>query len=267
MVTSILVPLDGSALAEAALEPARDLAAAFGAPLVLFRACWTASGETLTELERLADKLDGVAAGSLVGHGFADTAIARAMADRPDGIVCMSTRGHTGAGALLLGSVAEDVLASVACPVVLVGPACAPHALARPDGPVVVGFDGSERAAATAAVAADWARTLGGEVHLVTVVHRDGERVGALEARSVQARAHQLVEELQAGGVAARSAFPQHVDPARGLTHYARDRHAALLAVPSPERSASGIGHAVLGEVALRIVRHAPAPVLVAPAR
>jgi nucleotide-binding universal stress UspA family protein len=80
----------------------------------------------------------------------------------------------------------------------------------------------------------------------------------------VRALAEQRVAELRAAGVTARTSAVSDVDPARGITRRAEATGAALVAV-ARHRGHAGLGRAVLGPVALRVVRHAPAPVLVGP--
>jgi nucleotide-binding universal stress UspA family protein len=261
-VTSIFVPLDGSSLAETALGPAHDLAVAFDVPLVLFRACFSDTDAALDELEALAGKTGSHRTEVVIGQGFAAPAIVRAVAARPGAVVCMSTRGHTGAGAALLGGVAEEVLTTVRRPVVLVGPECSPLALTtRSEGCVVLCFDGSPGAEALVPVVHAWARALHLEVHVVAVVHHDGDRVSDGPAAPVRLRAREIVAELRAVDIEARVAFPTDANPARGLTRYADEQGASLaLIAPSRERGAL---HATVGSVALRVARHATVPVLV----
>jgi nucleotide-binding universal stress UspA family protein len=215
------------------------------------------------ELQALVDKLGEHPSTTVVEQGFAAHVIARALGDRPGGVVCMSTRGHTGVGAALLGSVAEEVLSITPGSVVLVGPACDPLGLAQRRGAaLVVGYDGSPESDALVPVTAEWARLLGLEMHLVAVVHHDGLQVGDEPATPVRGRAHELVDDLNTQGLPARSAFPHHVDPARGLIRYAEEQHTTLIAVASRGHHA-GLFEGALGEVGLRVVRHAAAPVLI----
>jgi nucleotide-binding universal stress UspA family protein len=263
MVASILVPLDGSTISEAALGPAHSLAAAFDVPLILFRACWSDAGEARDELQELAEKVAGHPAGIAVGHGFAGPAIIRELTGHPGSVACMTTRGHTGAGALLRGSVAGEVITGAPGPVVLIGPECSPLALNAPSGgTLVLGYDGSDAATALVPTVAEWALALDLEVHLVTVVHDHGEKVDDLPSPPVRARATELADALREAGVAARTAFPEDRDAADALIAYADEQHAVLIAA-APARHAHDLSHAVLGSTALRVVRHATVPVLV----
>ena len=161
---------------------------------------------------------------------------------------------------------AQEVLNRTACPVVLVGPDCSPLALTeterRTEAALVLCFDGSPASEATVPLAREWAGALGLVAHVVAVTHHDGSRVGDRDAAPVRARALQLVDELRAQGIDARAAFPDCADAAHGLGRYVDEQPAAL--VVTAARRQDGIAHAVLGPVALRLVRHAAVPVLVA---
>lgn len=139
----ILVPLDGSPLAETALPHARRLAQQFGASLDLagivdqtivaavdqgvqvgdYPAMLRA--ETWTYLERRANELRNDAAvvdvHALVGVPSA--AICQLADDLHSDVIVMATHGRGGVARLLLGSVALHVLQQTRVPVLLVQPA------------------------------------------------------------------------------------------------------------------------------------------------
>jgi nucleotide-binding universal stress UspA family protein len=131
----ILVPLDGSALAEAALGPAMELARPSGATLLLVRTAETSvfPGADLVEaqvdvvreaegyLARVADRLrrDGLHAEPSVWYGPAAAGIVEAARRRSADLIVMSTHGRSGLGRLILGSVAESVLRGTATPILL----------------------------------------------------------------------------------------------------------------------------------------------------
>jgi nucleotide-binding universal stress UspA family protein len=136
-VKTILVPLDGSALAQAALPPAVDLARERGAKLVLVRA---AEAHTLPMAdpiegqvkavrraeEYLAAIRDGVAEAGVhdvdvsVWYGPPAEAIVEAARFRHADLIVMSTHGRSGLGRLMLGSVAESVLRATPVPILLI---------------------------------------------------------------------------------------------------------------------------------------------------
>ncbi|HEV8585846.1 MAG TPA: universal stress protein [Methylomirabilota bacterium] len=143
----VLVPLDGSRLAEGALATALGLARE-GAALVLLRAV-EAHGTPFADpaaaqvaaIREAEDYLAGVAArlrdaGALevetsVWYGPPAEAIADAARYRKADLIVMSTHGRSGLGRLVLGSVAESVLRSTSTPILLLRPAAPAPAAAR----------------------------------------------------------------------------------------------------------------------------------------
>ena len=155
-VNRVLVPLDGSPLAEAALTWAVSLTRK-GGTVVLLRAAEAPTRnadpiETQLEAIRTAEAyLAGVAAhvkelgvsnvDTSVWYGPAVESIVDAARYRNAELIVMSTHGRSGLGRLVMGSVAESVLRSTTTPILLVrspqaaaaaaSAAAAPAAIAR----------------------------------------------------------------------------------------------------------------------------------------
>jgi nucleotide-binding universal stress UspA family protein len=144
-VSTVLVPLDGSPLAEGALPRASEIAAESGARLVLLRAveASTILGTDRVELEvrmvrEAEDYLAGVSAratalgaravSTSVWYGPPAWAIAEAVRLYRVDLVVMTSHGRSGLGRLVLGSVAETVLRSTRTPILLLRDAKAPIA-------------------------------------------------------------------------------------------------------------------------------------------
>jgi nucleotide-binding universal stress UspA family protein len=140
----IVVPLDGSYLAERALGHARELARCTGAPLHLVRVV------DLTRLERVGTSdfgmtgtgieqaiaqedrtarhylvqaeatigAEGMAATSEVRHGLAARELVAAV--RPDDLIVMTSHGRGGLSGSYHGSVAEEVLRRSPAPVLVI---------------------------------------------------------------------------------------------------------------------------------------------------
>jgi nucleotide-binding universal stress UspA family protein len=142
-LSTILVPLDGSVIAEAALTPAVDLARTSGAKLVLLRAAEAHTGpltdpvEAQVHVMREAEeylagaqarvKAAGVAAVELSAwYGPPAEAIVEAARHRHADLIVMSSHGRSGLGRLVLGSVAETVLRGTRVPILLIRPGEAP---------------------------------------------------------------------------------------------------------------------------------------------
>src|SRR5438067_4959428 len=120
----ILVPLDGSELAERALPFARSLAHLVGGNLILARvadgrrpagdpvkAQIEAAAEAEAYLECLADdRQAGYVAERSLPYGDPATEIARLAGERSVDLIVMSTHGRDGLGRALLGSVADTLV-------------------------------------------------------------------------------------------------------------------------------------------------------------
>jgi nucleotide-binding universal stress UspA family protein len=142
-VKTILVPLDGSIVAEAALTPAVDLAREAGARLVLLRA---AQAHTLPMADPIEAQVDvmreaqeylAAARARVTAAGVRDVeisawygpaveAIVEAARYRHADLIVMSSHGRSGMSRLVLGSVAESVLRATAVPILLIRPDGAP---------------------------------------------------------------------------------------------------------------------------------------------
>ena len=138
-ITRILVPLDGSVLAERALEPARQLAAAFHAELLLLRV-WQdpvyseVPEAVLDEMERQARRAaEGYMKAAVLkakdwnvsvnaeSHlGPVAERIVETAKERSAGLIVMSSHGRSGLGRWVMGSVTDRVLAASPVPVLLI---------------------------------------------------------------------------------------------------------------------------------------------------
>ena len=146
----IMVPMDGSMLAEAALSTACDLAARDGATISLLRAAEAmprpgadaveAQATAVREAEeylaavvrRLADK--GIKrVEPHVWYGPAAAAIVEAASAQKADLIVMCTHGRSGLGRLVLGSVAESVLRGTTTPILIVRADRAPLDVPRGD--------------------------------------------------------------------------------------------------------------------------------------
>ncbi len=146
---SILVPLDGSVFGEAALPCATELARTSGAQVVLMQAVTPHHLEIdLAEtrsprLARLSEEYmehaaaaarsylagvqkrlseSGLAVRTVVEEGQAAEAILACARNNAADMIALSTRGRSGIGVLVMGSVANKVLHSAEVPVLLVKP-------------------------------------------------------------------------------------------------------------------------------------------------
>jgi len=138
----ILVPLDGSERAEAALAPALEMVQA-GSSLILMRAADPrilpgmdvidaqihAVREANEYLAGVKEKLEKTGVKQIETHvwyGPAAPAIVEAARVQKIDLIVMSTHGRSGFGRLIFGSVAESVLRGTRAPILVVRPTGAP---------------------------------------------------------------------------------------------------------------------------------------------
>ncbi len=200
MFSRILVPLDGSRLAEAALSPARSLALRFGSELVLLHVLEKGAparvhgephlmeeGEAGQYLAGLAARLerDGVRVGWHVHEvpvGDVAGGIATHTSELGADLVCLATHGRGGLKRILVGTIAQQVIATGSGPVLVVHPG-----RGRPEfspRSILVPLDGSPTHEASLPFARGLASAYGALVHLVRVVPRAGQVGG--EARAAR---------------------------------------------------------------------------------
>jgi nucleotide-binding universal stress UspA family protein len=295
MFGTILVPLDGSDLAERALPYAVRLAAAGNGGLVLVRVALAPAPVRLDGADWEQQQLDAVKEAEAYlttvgaklrprvpvkwsapyGRAAHETleAITRVAADA----VVMATHGRTGLAHLLYGSVAEAVLAKSPVPVFLAH-ARAGDATAPPANPstacAAVPLDGSVFAEAALETAADLVGQTG-ELVLVCVVERPTEvtrdefgRVLAYldqqeEARMCDARVYlaRLATQLKEQCPRIRTRVEVRLgEPAKEIVAAAADNAADVVVMSTHGRT--GVRRAVFGSVAGAVLRTASIPVL-----
>ncbi len=150
MFQKILVPLDGSAPAEKALDLALDMARCYGGEVTVLqvleealdvgaaaiaRAASMATGSTDQAMGIMRQQAEaylrevvhkrqdsGVPIRTVVTSGVAVNSILRFAGEHQNDLIVMATHGRTGLSRLAFGSVTEDVLRQAVCPVVVVRP-------------------------------------------------------------------------------------------------------------------------------------------------
>lgn len=264
-VDQVIVPLDRSSRAEAAVPVGRAFAAAFHAGLHLVHVTWDHDpAECEAYLGSVAGALGDEHVATSVLHGWPVPAIAELAGALGDEVlVCLAAHARTGAGAVLLGSVADELLGAVTAPMAVIGPQVEPSSV--PPGlagaTVLVCSDGSDVSASIAPLVVEWAGALDLDVQVVMVLHRDGTFLGNVDATRPKAGAHQLVDQLASAGVRAELVLLDGLDPARAIAAHAAAVGAGFV-VTSTHGAGGGPLRAVLGSVALRTVRHSPCPVV-----
>lgn len=282
MYSKIIVPLDGSPLAEQVLSYVRLLAEAQSVPVELLRV--TDEGEpppSGTEdagalyLKKIATQyFSGAARTATEGGSPATVIVDRAKSDHSC-LIAMATHGMSGMRRWLLGSVAAKVAQAAANPLLLVRPGdrepTTPVALKT----VFVPLDGSALGEKVLPHVTALGKTMNLEVHLVRVyklpvnayVVADGVLAqGPAQFREpLRAEAETYLEakaeQLRANGVARVTATALEGDPADEINGIARTTPNSLIAMSTHGRS--GIGRWVLGSVTEKVIQHSRDPVLV----
>ncbi len=293
MFARLLVPLDGSRLAESALPAAAALAGRLGARVVLLHVLETGPPPTVhgdrhvrtdTEARAYLDgavqwmAARGVAAEAVVCPevgGVAATIARQAEAAGAD-LIVLTSHGRSGVRGLLYGRVAQQVLQRGRTPVLLLPPSERGREAAFGCRHVLVPLDGSEAAETAVEPAVRVAAACGADLLLVWVVPTvetiSGERAAAarlmptaaaalldVEAREATNYLEGVASRVQAAGVAARAAV-ERGEPVQVLLDTAARQGADLIVMATHGRS--GVSALWAGSVASRVVGAGQRPVL-----
>jgi nucleotide-binding universal stress UspA family protein len=284
MLKTIVVPLDGSQLAERALSLATALSVPTAARLVLVRVFASeppseAAAPFGTYLEKAAADLRGrafsVEIASVTSHHVAE-AIGAAAEQHQAELIVMTTHGRTGPARWALGSVAETLVKTSRLPLLLQR-AWDPERRASllADHPrLLVTVDGSRFAEAALPAALTLADDLDAEILLVRVEPTSPDVLRAEEdvAASMDAEAYQplvvVQDYLQSLAVRLRQEWPSLTintrvecgDPATAIVAATEDSAAALVVMATHGRT--GLQRAALGSVAHHVLQHGRAPLL-----
>ncbi len=184
----LLVPLDGSRLAESVLPAVQRIAIACGAEVTLMHIREARPPASIHGERHLADPneagvyLESVAellrrTGVLVSwhvHESREGDVAASILQHADefqpDLVVLCTHGHGGVRDVLFGSIAQQVLQRGRWPVLVVEPQADGSAPAFDPQRIVMPVEGSERHPAPLELGARLACALGSELHLVMVV-------------------------------------------------------------------------------------------------
>jgi nucleotide-binding universal stress UspA family protein len=187
-IRHLIVPLDGTRLAEAALPITRQLAQKLSVPVTLVHLIERNPPHQIhgqhhlsnpEEAERYLTELgrrffsDGPRVTQHV-HATEITDVPRAIAEHAtelgSDLVVMCTHGQIGLRKLLFGSIAQKVAASSAVPVLLIRPGEGGAAPVLNDRPLLVLLDDTSFDGQSLPLAAALAKLCGGRLHLVVVV-------------------------------------------------------------------------------------------------
>ncbi|HZD11831.1 MAG TPA: universal stress protein [Candidatus Binatia bacterium] len=212
MFEKLLVPLDGSLLAECVLPHVKSTAKAFAAEVVLLRVVEGANGATTlpadplayqmrkveakASLERVRYALQdaGIETREVILEGVAADRITEYARANDFDLLILSTHGSSGLEPWRAGSVAQKVIERAKTSILLVRAFQEPvhHATLQRYGRVMVSLDGSQRAEAALAPAVALAERANAELVLAHVVLKPS----CFPYMSCPAESRALVEEL-----------------------------------------------------------------------
>jgi nucleotide-binding universal stress UspA family protein len=268
MTTKILVPLDGSPLAEQVLAQVRRVLRREDAEVVLLQVVPDDAGALAvgrTYLERLREELraQGAQAVSRVVTGDPAAKILEVAQELSVSLIAMSTHGRSGLSRAVRGSVAERVLRHASRPLLLVTPRVKPEgelAIRR----ILVPLDGSERSAEVLPIATSLAKLYGAELILfysielavmldpivsATPLITEAEATGLLE-----------IHRRRVTGVPTRTRVAMG-PAAQMILEVASQEHVDLIAMTTHGRS--GISRWFYGSTAEQVTRHTSIPLLI----
>lgn len=280
MLSTILVPLDGSALAERAVPFAARLAGPAHARLVLVYAgrkltvsvIHAGGGQALAasppdveevpevNLNPVLEKLHqrGIPVETRISDGEAGHVILATAGDVKADLIAMSTHGRSGLGRWLYGSVADEVMRRSPVPVLLVP---ATSDVSWPSGQslrILVPLDGSDVSREAIVPACELARGLDADLHLLRVVEPPHYLLDA-EMTAAQWYLKAIAADLRAGGQRV-SVEVTSGSPVMAIAAAAREQRVDLIAMVT--HGSGGIARLVLGSVATGILQRAGVPLL-----
>jgi nucleotide-binding universal stress UspA family protein len=253
----ILIPLDTSANAEAALPIARALAASTNAVLNLVAVSTDIepgqTRELYAYLEDIAalERVFGFQVRTTLRIGDPGEAILQLERELNVDLIVMATHGRSGLGRLLLGSVADRVTHSSRTPVVVLRPG--EHSI-KPWQTILVPIDGTPGGALALAIGVPVARACNARIVLL--------QASASDLMAAETSANRLAARLRRVGLQAegRGALGP---PSAVIVASADEVDADLIVMSTHGRQ--GPLRSVLGSVADDVVRNSQRPVLIVP--
>jgi len=285
----IMVPLDGSELAERALAPAITIAQAMDASLVLFRAVplmaeLTGSDQTDiekaggTETDYLRSVLGQAASVGVEGctqlsiwQPAAEAIIACAKESEAD-LIVMSSHGRSGRSRWVFGSVAEKVLRRAPCHVMVIRAQAETDPFTRQR--ILVPLDGSPLAEEALPPAVSLAAATDAELLLLRVIESGKAAIARVDRKvlygNIEIRGREKAEPYLQN---VRDSLAEHYSSvkmavvagpvAETIVDYAEEPQAGLIVMSSHGRS--GLSRWLYGSIAEKVLHGAGCATLVIP--
>jgi nucleotide-binding universal stress UspA family protein len=290
MYERILVPLDGSRAAEIALPYAEEIAAKFGAEIILTSVSESAAVETdhlyHSYLERIAEQVqrqlkdwgakEGAKVKSEVLLGKPAREILWYADENNVSLITMASRGRSSRGPWLLGNIAAKVLRATGKPALLIRTPADKAALQQRSlvRRILVPLDGSKLGEMALPYAEALAQVLGGELVLFQAfipptlqAAYEGHRVSSTTLKEAEEYMREsamnyldsLRKTFQEKGLTTLSVV-RSGSPADQILEYAEANRIDLIAMSTHGRS--GIGRWVLGSVTDKVLHAGDTAVL-----
>lgn len=286
MIQTILVPLDGSPLAESILPAVQRIAHLSGAALRLVHVAEPPHGQPAAAaaheqeirryLDTVAERLTAAGLSVTIEVLAGEPAESIIQAGQGVELIAMGTHGRSGIGRWVYGSVADKVLRGASAPVLLVRARAEGPVPGEPPRAIVVPLDGSDLAEHALPLASMLSREASVPLVLVQSVYWSelGVTGGfpdgygtlmsaeiAIEAAEAGAKEYlaETVAKLAAQGVTAEPVISL-VPATDAILDAVEESHAGLIVMTTHGRG--GLGRFVYGSVADRVLRAASVPVL-----
>lgn len=254
----VMVPLDEFSGSEEILETVETMARSLPARVTLLHvaAHEARADEARARLETIRAALEArrVSTDVLLSSGEAAPGIVKMAAARRYDLIAMVTRARGGMSRSILGSVAEEVLASAHCPVLL----------QRAGGDLfpwerlLVALDGTSETEGIVEDAVSLARRCKAAIHLLGVWRPHSPF--ARDAADPIVHLRRISDRLHFDGLKVMPVVREG-PPARAIVQYAREIESGLICMMTHARS--GLARIAEGSVAGDVVRHAPCPILI----
>uniref|UniRef100_A0A7C2B3R0 Universal stress protein n=1 Tax=Thermomicrobium roseum TaxID=500 RepID=A0A7C2B3R0_THERO len=296
MIETVLAAHDGSTAADAVLPASALLARLFLAPVVVVRVLetmrpfydptrgevvWLSPEESRLDVaaeEFLAEQLAvleqlGVQARAVVRLGRAEEELVAEATRWPAPVLVVASHGRGGLGRAVLGSIADRVLRTAPCPVLVVRVGGAP--LERLEH-VLVPLDGSEQAERALPYACALAERAHARITLVRVAETYREVLLEWRGRPIAAAAQEMLRQLEQEALAyledVRARVPGHLEvriqmlsgePKRELVAAVERERPDLVVLTT--RGRGGVTRWLLGSVTERLATATRVPLFVVP--
>ena len=181
-------------------------------------------------------------------------------------LVVIGTRGRTGLGKLLLGSVAEEIFRTVSCPVLTVGPdSSASRGAGGKFREILYATDFSPESQGAAAYAVSLAQEFQSRLILLHVIPepKAGDLVSAADVTTSTDKLLRKLVPPEAEAWCKPEYFVERGDPAEKILEIAKLRETDLIVLGvRPEEGVPGAATHLAIATAHKVVSHATCPVL-----